>query len=153
VLVENSSHLGSHIAEVTSTVEEDVATVDSCGASCQDEDVGDHIFVAETDRGHRHAYDAGGQIAHDNVGQRILLEYEAAKGEMAQQKDINQQLMIDSTKKSDEVRRLQLRKDADLQELKDKTDDELRHFQVTRNDELPRMGEELTRLRKIQEGD
>jgi hypothetical protein len=59
--------------------------------------------------------------------------------------------MIDSMKKSDEVRRLQLRKDADLQELKDKTDEELRHLQVMRNVELRRMGEELTRLRNIQE--
>jgi hypothetical protein len=150
-MVECNSHLGSHIAEVTSTVAEDDATVDSNNASCRREEFGDHIIVAENDRSRCHARDAGGQVVHDTAARRILLEYEATEEEMAQRRKINQQLVIDSMNKSDEVRRLQLRRDADFQELKDKTDEELRRLRVMRNNELRRVDDEVIRLRKLQE--
>jgi hypothetical protein len=141
-MVEHNSRLGSNIAEVMSMVKEDDATVDSCNSSCQNEDIGVHITVAENDHSHRHAYDAGGQVVHDTAAQRLLLEYEATKEEMTQPRNIDQQLMMDSMNKSDDVRRFQLQRDADFQKLEKKTDAELLYLQVTKTDELRRADEE-----------
>jgi hypothetical protein len=88
--------------------------------------------------------DTYGRGVCDTAVRNILLECGAAKGEMTRRRIINHQSEMDSMKKSDDVRRIQMRRDTEIHEGQRKTEAEIR-------EELRGMGGELMKLKKLQD--